>query len=456
MTKILITDSPDVDELKQQELVDLVVIEFNQDCLNKINQLKDNIDQIYISLAHFDNKMAKYDDYEELWNDLGNFIDFHNQLLKIFDDNQEISFINLLNYDKQDINFNYIYNNACLSIYQSLNLEYFHKNKYFHTSFYDVDSKYMGPIIHNSFIKSSRSYYYFLDKNLKHSRILKTRSKQINKVDHSLMVDDRKKVAIITGASGGIGYMVAKKLISNNWRVYSLSRQAKEDKDIIYVECDLKTPADIKKKVKEIINNEPFIDLLVNNAGIGQLSSMNEANLAAFKDVYKLNVVAPIVLSKLLSDKLSISKGSIINLNSIASFINLPYEGLYCLSKQLLLSYFDSYLDNFNKKGISIGNIVVGPVRSNFEKNKLTANVDDRALKLNGFLEWERQRFAIPTKWVANSVCRWIKKSKKKTIIIPDPLTHILKFVSKISTNKSMNRTLYYKYLFKWNKKTKK
>lgn len=179
------------------------------------------------------------------------------------------------------------------------------------------------------------------------------------------------KIAVITGASSGIGYAIAKYLSSKYYIVYSLSRKAKDDDNIRYLECDITNYNQVEECLEQIYGQHKQIDLVINNSGFGITSSIEELNIDQYEEMINVNVLAALNLCLYAMKYLKHSQGKIINIGSIASEIISLFGTHYSISKRLLklITYCLHSECSFWKIGIC--NLIVGKTHSDFEKNRI-------------------------------------------------------------------------------------
>lgn len=149
------------------------------------------------------------------------------------------------------------------------------------------------------------------------------------------------KTAIVTGSSYGIGYSVTSKLLYEGYKVYGISRSETkiDNENFVWLKCDLYNQGEIKSTLKLIKKDK--IDLLINNAGTHFEESGADFSTDSFKKMFDLNFVAPILLSKLLVNKLV--GGTIINISSTSDRFAEAGSGLYCASKAALNIFFEAF-----------------------------------------------------------------------------------------------------------------
>ena len=145
---------------------------------------------------------------------------------------------------------------------------------------------------------------------------------------------------LITGAAQGIGLTTARLFVQRGWRVFGLDSRADKLEDAAReagfepLLCDLADAAAIEKTIPSI----KTLDALVNNAATSANGDPRTLALSEWNRVLSVNLSAPFLLSRLLSDRLRASKGSIVNIASTRALMSEPQTEAYSASKGALLS----------------------------------------------------------------------------------------------------------------------
>ncbi len=144
-----------------------------------------------------------------------------------------------------------------------------------------------------------------------------------------------KKVALVTGASSGIGKETAKLLVENGFTVYGASRRLEKMSELKGVgvkllELDLADDASIGNAVNELLVAEKRIDVIVNNAGYGSYGAMEDVPMSEAKYQFEVNIFGLARLTQLLLPTMrNQGSGKIINISSIGGSFGEPHGSWY-------------------------------------------------------------------------------------------------------------------------------
>ncbi|XP_076376945.1 farnesol dehydrogenase-like [Megalopta genalis] len=158
------------------------------------------------------------------------------------------------------------------------------------------------------------------------------------------------KVAVVTGASAGIGAAISRALVKDNVKVVGLARR--EDKLLVLTDqlgkdkffpvvCDLRKEEDIVKAFNWVDQKLGGVDILINNAGVSEMSAIIDTTVEDYRRVLDTNVIAPAICAReaVKSIKKRNVAGHIVNISSIAGhnaeIISVPI-GMYGASKYAL------------------------------------------------------------------------------------------------------------------------
>ena len=184
----------------------------------------------------------------------------------------------------------------------------------------------------------------------------------------------RSKVAIVTGASSGIGLSVARKWVARGGRVAlvartrskleAIAKELGEDRAAAFPldVTDLDALAALPEKVKARFGT---VDVLVNNAGLNHRGSIAKYTPRALADIILTNLTAPIVLTRAVMPHIA-RGGSIIQLASIAGMVPVPGEATYSGSKAGLRAFSRAVAEDFADLDVHVGCVCPGPVDTGF------------------------------------------------------------------------------------------
>jgi short-subunit dehydrogenase len=182
------------------------------------------------------------------------------------------------------------------------------------------------------------------------------------------------KVALVTGASSGIGFAVARKLAEAGARVALVARtRAKLDEAVAQIGAERAAalPADVGDFVAlarlpaQVVERFGGLDILVNNAGVnhrGPILSLSAPNLA---EVVTTNLTAPIFLTRVAAEVLR-PGGAVVNVASLAGMVPVHHEATYSASKAGLRAFTRAVAEELEERGISVSSVCPGPVDTNF------------------------------------------------------------------------------------------
>jgi len=179
-------------------------------------------------------------------------------------------------------------------------------------------------------------------------------------------------VALVTGASSGIGRATAKALQSAGYRVFGTSRRTvSESADgVTMLACDVTDDQSVAELVEEVLAKAGRIDLLVNNAGIGLLGGAEESSTAQAQALFDVNVFGVLrVTSAVLPLMRRQRKGRIVNLSSVLGLIPAPYSALYASTKHAIEGYSESLDHELRTFGIRVVLVEPAYTRTSFEEN---------------------------------------------------------------------------------------
>ncbi len=201
------------------------------------------------------------------------------------------------------------------------------------------------------------------------------------------------RVALITGASGGIGAELALLFASHHHRVALVARQMDRLRLVsdsiiasggvppLLIACDLEQPDACDFVAQRLQDAQVEVEYVVNNAGFGLFGKAVDLDRSQQLRLLDLNVRALTDLSLRFSDSLIRHRGGILNVGSIASFFPGPGMAVYYASKAYVLSFTEALHQELSPKGVRVTALCPGPVTSGFQARAgFSAGPDSKVL----------------------------------------------------------------------------
>lgn len=186
------------------------------------------------------------------------------------------------------------------------------------------------------------------------------------------------KVALVTGASAGIGRAVASMLAENGWAVYGTSR--KVEKGIVkavegykMINLDVTDPESARAAVAQVLEREGRLDALVNNAGNGIAGSLEGISAEEANYQFDTNFFGALNMIREALPALRESKGIIINMSSVAGILSIPFQSLYSASKAALEKASEALRLEVKPFGVRVCLVEPGDTRTEFTANRRLA-----------------------------------------------------------------------------------
>jgi NADP-dependent 3-hydroxy acid dehydrogenase YdfG len=173
------------------------------------------------------------------------------------------------------------------------------------------------------------------------------------------------KVAVVTGASSGIGLKTAIKLTDHGYRVWAVARSleklralAEEYRQIEPHSVDLAEPDQVEAFCREISRQRNSVDVLINNAGYSLRGVIENVPLDQIKSLFEVNVFALVRITQACLSKMRPRRaGTIINISSIAGKFTFPGNGPYAASKHAVEAFTDAIRHELSPLGIRMVSI---------------------------------------------------------------------------------------------------
>ncbi len=255
------------------------------------------------------------------------------------------------------------------------------------------------------------------------------------------------KVAVITGASMGIGEEIARLFAAEGASVVLSSRdQARSqaarqrighEDQTRAVACDVRKRSDIDSLVLAALDRYGRIDIWVNNAGFGMQDSVAAMSMNACRNLFDTNLFGAIeCMQAVIPLMKQEGSGTIINISSVAGHIAIPYQGAYCATKFALNAIGKAANVELRNSGVRVMTVCPGYIPTHFQENlvkgkealkfagarKPDATAEDVArATLDGYLKGKREvivpgkhRFSVKFYQLFPTVVEWVLGSNMR------------------------------------------
>ena len=185
----------------------------------------------------------------------------------------------------------------------------------------------------------------------------------------------KQKAVLVTGASSGLGRMLAETLASKGYRVYAGARKDRDLEalnaipNIQSIRLDVTIQSEIDAAVQTVTDAGHGLYAIVNNAGVGLMAPLIELEEKDLDFIFDVNVYGPYRITKAFTPLLIESKGRVINIGSIAGVQTRSFYGPYSMSKHALEAFSDTLAIELEKFDIKVSIIDPGGFNSDIGKN---------------------------------------------------------------------------------------
>jgi uncharacterized protein len=196
-------------------------------------------------------------------------------------------------------------------------------------------------------------------------------------------------IALVTGASSGIGEQFARQLVSHGYRVVVTARRQERLRDLcaelggeeraVAVGADLAVPEDRNRLAARIEELCVRVDILVNNAGLGIYGKFGAEGRDKELQLLRVDVEAVVdLMARYLTGMVERGRGAIINLSSVSGFQPGPYGAGYAAAKAYVLWLSEAVHAEVAGSGVSVTAVCPGPVPTEFQATNDADHVADR------------------------------------------------------------------------------
>jgi NAD(P)-dependent dehydrogenase (short-subunit alcohol dehydrogenase family) len=182
-------------------------------------------------------------------------------------------------------------------------------------------------------------------------------------------------VALVTGASSGIGKATALALGEAGFEVVGTSRDTSRITDrggITFLDLDVTSDESVADVVDRVIGRFGRIDVVVNNAGVGVAGAAEESSVVQAQDVFDINVFGAIRVTRaVLPHMRGRRAGRIINISSVLGLVPAPYAAVYAATKHAIEGYSESVDHEVREHGVRVLLVEPAYTKTAFETNTL-------------------------------------------------------------------------------------
>ena len=193
-------------------------------------------------------------------------------------------------------------------------------------------------------------------------------------------------IALVTGASSGIGKATAERLASAGYTVYGTSRRGAQANPLLFamLPLDVTSDASVETVVREVMRLHGRIDLLVNNAGFGVApAGAEESSIDQARAIFDTNFMGIVRMTRAVIPHMRQQGGGrIINIGSVLGFLPMPFGALYAATKHAVEGYSESLDHELRTQGIRVS--VIEPA---YTKTQFDANFMEPDAKLEAYRE---------------------------------------------------------------------
>jgi short-subunit dehydrogenase len=210
-------------------------------------------------------------------------------------------------------------------------------------------------------------------------------------------MENNQKYALITGATQGIGYELAKLFAKDQYNLIIVARDQQQldtcsaefrqqNIEVIPIASDLFSLDGARAVCEVVASKGIFVDVLVNNAGQGVYGKFQDTDLDRELSIVNLNIGATLILTKhFLKEMLTRNEGKILNLASIVSKAPGPWNSVYHGTKAFVLSFSEAIREELKDTNITVTALLPGitdtdfPNKANMNDSKMVQNKEGMA-----------------------------------------------------------------------------
>ena len=227
---------------------------------------------------------------------------------------------------------------------------------------------------------------------------------------------------MITGASSGIGYFLAKEFASKGAQLSIVARRldrlqalaselSKDGTPVETCQADVTASEDLNKAVEKTLKRFEKIDVVIANAGFGVAGDFERLKLEDYQRQFETNIYGVLRTIYSTLDSLKKSRGTLVLIGSVAGHIALPGSSAYSMSKSAIKALAEALRHELKPHGVSVVLISPGFIESEFRM------IDNKGVFHKGYSDPVPAWLRMPTETAARQIVAAIAKRKAETVI---------------------------------------
>ena len=232
----------------------------------------------------------------------------------------------------------------------------------------------------------------------------------------------RDKVILITGASSGIGYALAKELSHLGARLVLAARRTDRlsalkhslgqlSHNVTISKCDVTSTQDLEQTVEEAHQNFGKIDIVIANAAIPMQGEFEQLTLENYRTIFETNIFGVLGTCYAALEDLKQTGGTLVLIGSISSYMSSPGSSAYAMSKFAVRAFAEAARSELARYGIKVVLISPGFIKS---EHRL---IDNRGVFHPEYKDWAPSFLVMPAKKAARQIARAITRGGREKFI---------------------------------------